>query len=83
MKKSVKTSDYSNYNKEIKLNFVTFTTHFFSVKNVIGSLCSEIAFLFQEKLPIIYANIRVWMVDYFVLLKYHNPLKNSNYTNEH
>lgn len=59
MKKSVKTSDYSNYNKEIKLNFATFITHFFSVKNVIGSLCSEIAFLFQEKLPIIYANIRV------------------------
>ena len=83
MKKSVKTSDYSNYSKEIKLNFATFITHFFSVKNVIGSLCSEIAFLFQEKLPIIYANIRVWMMDYFVLLKYHNPLKNSNYTNEY
>jgi hypothetical protein len=24
-------------------------------------LCSPITFLFQEKLPIIYANIRVWI----------------------
>jgi hypothetical protein len=32
-------------------------------------LCSPITFLFQEKLPIIYANIRVWMRDYFDLKK--------------
>ncbi|WP_211161616.1 hypothetical protein [Flavobacterium solisilvae] len=59
MKKSVKTSDYNNYEKEININFSVFITHFFSVKNVVSSLCSEIAFLFNEKLPIIYANIRV------------------------
>jgi len=59
MKKSDNTSNYSSYSQEINSNFSTFTSHFLSSKNVFNSMCSPIIFLFQEKLPIIYANIRV------------------------
>ena len=59
MKKSANTTIYSIYNKETKLNFFTASDHFYILKNDSMALCSPITFLFQEKLPIIYANIRV------------------------
>ena len=59
MKKSVNTAVYSIYSQETNLNFFTPTNRFYVLKNDLMALCSPITFLFQEKLPIIYANIRV------------------------
>ncbi|WP_284653811.1 hypothetical protein [Flavobacterium terrisoli] len=59
MKKSVNTTNYSIYSQEIRNYFSAFSAHFLSQKNDPTALCSPITFLFQEKLPIIYANIRV------------------------
>ncbi|NBU80592.1 MAG: hypothetical protein EBS55_02950 [Flavobacteriaceae bacterium] len=59
MKKSVNTSVYSVNSKETNLNFFTISNHVYILKNDLMALCSPTTFLFQEKLPIIYANIRV------------------------
>ncbi|WP_121313533.1 MULTISPECIES: hypothetical protein [unclassified Flavobacterium] len=59
MKKSVNTTNYSIYSQEITNPFFAFTSPFLSQKSDSTTLCSPITFLFQEKLPIIYANIRV------------------------
>lgn len=59
MKKSANTTNYSIYSQEITTGFLAFNSRFFSQKNDSTALCSPITFLFQEKLPIIYANIRV------------------------
>lgn len=59
MKKSVNTTNYSNYSQETATDFFTFLPHFLVQKNDFTALCSQIIFLFQEKLPIVYANIRV------------------------
>jgi hypothetical protein len=59
MKKSADTSVYSIYSKEMNPNFFAASNHFYVLKNDLMALCSPITFLFQEKLPIIYANIRV------------------------
>ncbi|NNT73019.1 hypothetical protein HKT18_12405 [Flavobacterium sp. IMCC34852] len=59
MKKSVNTTNYSIYSQEITHHFLAFDSHFLNQKNDPTALCSPITFLFQEKLPIIYANIRV------------------------
>ena len=59
MKKSANTTIDSNYSQENKLTFFTTSNRFFSFKSDFMTVCSQITFLFQEKLPIIYANIRV------------------------
>jgi len=59
MKKSANTSVYSLYSQETTNNFLAIPNHFFRQKSDFTALCSPITFLFQEKLPIIYANIRV------------------------
>lgn len=59
MKKCVNTTNYSIYNQEITSHFLAFTSAFLRQKSDSTALCSPITFLFQEKLPIIYANIRV------------------------
>ncbi|MCF6130565.1 hypothetical protein L1S35_12845 [Flavobacterium sp. AS60] len=59
MKKRANASVYSIYSQEINLNFFTASNHFYVIKNDLLALCSPVTFLFQEKLPIIYANIRV------------------------
>ncbi len=59
MKKSVTAINYSNYRQETTINFLTFLPHFLIQKNDFNALCTQIIFLFQEKLPIVYANIRV------------------------
>ena len=59
MKKSTNASTYSIYSQESTNNFLTFTTHFLIQKNDFNTLQSLVIILFQEKLPIIYANIRV------------------------
>ncbi|WP_396159260.1 hypothetical protein [Flavobacterium sp.] len=59
MKKSDNTSNYSIYSQERTNIFFTFSPHFFIQKNEFTALHPTVTFLFQEKLPIIYANIRV------------------------
>ncbi|MBF6640451.1 hypothetical protein IVB69_03055 [Flavobacterium sp. J49] len=59
MKKSANTTNYSIYSQEITNHFLAFTSPFLRQKSDPTALCSPITFLFQEKLPIIYANIRV------------------------
>ncbi|MBP6556883.1 MAG: hypothetical protein KA213_00860 [Flavobacterium sp.] len=59
MKKCVNTTNYSIYSQEITHHFLAFTSAFLKQKSNPSALCSPITFLFQEKLPIIYANIRV------------------------
>jgi hypothetical protein len=59
MKKIANTTIYGNNNQEISSNFFVLTNTTFKVKSVLMALCSQVTFLFQEKLPIIYANIRV------------------------
>jgi len=59
MKKRANASVYSIYSQETNLNFFTVSNHFYVLKNDLMALCSSVTFLFQEKLPIIYANIRV------------------------
>lgn len=67
MKKSANTSIYNPYSQENTFFFLTVSSVSFQLKRNLMDLCAPIAFLFQEKLPIIYANIRVWIADYFVL----------------
>ena len=59
MKKSVNTSVYGIFSRETNTNFFTASNNFYILKNDLMALCSPIKFLFQEKLLIIYANIRV------------------------
>ena len=59
MIKIANTTIYSNYEQEINSNFLAVSSNTFKGKSDFMALCSQIAFLFQEKLPIIYANIRV------------------------
>ncbi len=59
MKKCANATNYSIYSQEITNHFFAFTPPFLKQKSDPSALCSPITFLFQEKLPIIYANIRV------------------------
>jgi len=59
MKKSVNTTAYTTFGQENNQNSFAIPNHIFRVKSDFTALCSPIIFLFQEKLPIIYANIRV------------------------
>ena len=59
MKKRANASVYSIYSQESNPNFFTVSNHLYILKNDLMALCSPTTFLFQEKLPIIYANIRV------------------------
>jgi hypothetical protein len=59
MKKIANTTIYGNYSQEISSNFLAFYIYTFRVKSDLMALYSQITFLFQEKLQIIYANIRV------------------------
>ncbi len=59
MKKSTNTSNNNAFSKENNIIFLALTKPFFRLKNDFTALFSGITFLFQEKLPIIYANIRV------------------------
>jgi hypothetical protein len=59
MKKIANTTIYGNYSQEISSNFLEFYIYIFRVKSDLMSLFSQITTLFQEKLQIIYENIRV------------------------
>jgi hypothetical protein len=59
MNKSNNSPFYSTYSQEYSFNFFAIANHFSKLKANSIELSSQIAFLFQEKLPIIYANIRV------------------------
>jgi len=59
MKKSANTTNYNAFSKKNKQAFLAIPNHFFRLKSDFTALCSATIFLFQEKLPIIYANIRV------------------------
>jgi hypothetical protein len=59
MNKNNNTPFYSTYSQENSFNFFAVSNHFSKLKTNSIELCSQIAVLFQEKLPIVYANIRV------------------------
>ena len=59
MKKSANTTNYTVFSPENNQNFLAIPYYFLRLKSDFTALSSQIAFLFQEKLPIIYANIRV------------------------
>ena len=59
MKKIENTTIYCNNCQEINDYFLALSYNTFKSKSDIMTLCSQATFLFQEKLPIIYANIRV------------------------
>ncbi len=59
MKKSADTTVYSNYVQEITNGFLAVTDNSFRGKSDFIAMCSQIRYVSQEKLPIIYANIRV------------------------
>jgi hypothetical protein len=59
MKKSANTNVYSNYTEEISNDFLAVSDNTFRGKSDFIAMCSQIRYLFQQKLPIIYANIRV------------------------
>ncbi|TBX64813.1 hypothetical protein EZL74_12750 [Flavobacterium silvisoli] len=59
MKKSANTTNHNAFGKENNSVSFAVPNSFFRLKNDVSALCSPITFLFQEKLPIIYANIRV------------------------
>ncbi|WP_162128359.1 hypothetical protein [Flavobacterium phycosphaerae] len=59
MKKSVNTTAYTVFGQENNQNSFAIPNPFYRLKSDFAALCSPIIFLFQEKLPIIYANIRV------------------------
>ncbi|MGC4039786.1 MAG: hypothetical protein QM710_03050 [Flavobacterium sp.] len=59
MKKTANTTVYSNYDQEINHNFLAAPDTTFRRKSDFIAMCSQINYLSQEKLPIIYANIRV------------------------
>lgn len=62
MKKSVNTTIYSNYTQEMNNVFLAVSDTTFRGKSDFIAMCSQISYLSQEKLPIIYANIRVWII---------------------
>jgi hypothetical protein len=59
MKKSANTSVYGNYNQESNPNFLAVSNLIIERKIDFMALCAQTWSLSQEKLPIIYANIRV------------------------
>lgn len=59
MKKSATTTIYNAFSQKNSSVFLAVSNRFFILKNDFTALCTQIAFLFQEKLLIIYANIRV------------------------
>jgi len=59
MKKCANTTVYSNFSQEISNNSQIVTDTSFRGKSDFIAMCSQIRYLSQEKLPIIYANIRV------------------------
>ena len=59
MKKSTNTTNHNTFSQEKHTIFLALTKPFFRVRNEFTAVFSGITFLFQEKLPIIYANIRV------------------------
>lgn len=59
MKKSANTTVYSNFGQEINNFSADATDATFRGKSDFIAMCSQIRYLSQEKLPIIYANIRV------------------------
>lgn len=63
MKQIVNPTVYSIYSQEATNGFLGSISLFFNQKSDDLDLCSPAAFLFQEKLLIIYANIRVWTAD--------------------
>lgn len=69
MIKSADTTIYSNYVHEMNNNFLAVSDTTYRGKSNFIALCSQIRYVSQEKLPIIYANIRVWIIDYFVFIK--------------
>lgn len=67
MKRSTHSAKHSTYSQEYRQDFLANPNHFLRLKSDLNDLCSPAAFLFQEKLPIIYANIRVWIrIDLFL-----------------
>jgi hypothetical protein len=61
MNKSAHTAFYNTFPQENNTHFLANASLSFRLKSDFMALCSQITFLFQEKLPIIYANIRVWI----------------------
>lgn len=59
MKKTQNTTINSNYSREIGNGFLAVADTNFRGKSDFIAMCSQITYLSQEKLPIIYANIRV------------------------
>ncbi|WP_445452361.1 hypothetical protein [Flavobacterium sp. 25HG05S-40] len=59
MKKCENTTIYCNYEQEINTNFLAVLGATFVGKSSFMAMSSQVRFLSQEKLPIIYANIRV------------------------
>lgn len=59
MKITASTNIYSNYGLEINSDFFVVSDNTFRGKSDFIAMCSQIRYLSQEKLPIIYANIRV------------------------
>ncbi|HNP32298.1 MAG TPA: hypothetical protein PKN96_03300 [Flavobacterium sp.] len=59
MKRFASTPVYSNFEQEINKNFLNVSDTNFRGKSDFIAMCSQISYLSQEKLPIIYANIRV------------------------
>lgn len=70
MKRIANTRVYSNFDSETSKSFQTVSDTTFRGKSNFIAMCSQISYLSQEKLPIIYANIRVWIADYlFCIVK--------------
>lgn len=61
MNKSAHTTIHNTCNQEHDPHFLENASLSFRLKSDFIALCSQITFLFQEKLPIVYANIRVWI----------------------
>ena len=59
MKKSANTIIYCNYIPKMDTDFFAVSVTTFRGKSDFIAMCSQINYSFQEKLPIIYANIRV------------------------
>jgi hypothetical protein len=59
MIKSANTYIYSNYSQESNQHFLAISDNTFRGKSDFIAMCSQIRYVSQEKLPIIYANIRV------------------------
>ena len=59
MKNCANTTVYCNFSLEISNNSMIVSDTSFRGKSDFIAMCSQIRYLSQEKLPIIYANIRV------------------------